>query len=117
MLERELKKRIIYYKKEQKILKLKSKEILNMQNSDWILQVKDTRRNFSNSAWVPLRELSNEEQGNFQGDEYAQYYIGTMYEECDGVEQNIITAKEWFGKSCDSGNQDGCEQYRIINLE
>lgn len=47
-----------------------------MQNSDWILQVKETRRIFSNSAWVPLRELSNKEQGNFQDVGYTSDFFG-----------------------------------------
>lgn len=47
-----------------------------MQNSDWILQTKETRRNFSNSAWVPLREISNKVQGDFQDVAYISDFFG-----------------------------------------
>lgn len=32
-------------------------------NQDWILQKKETRRNFKNSTWVPLRASINDEKG------------------------------------------------------
>jgi len=38
-----------------------------------------------------------------------------MYHNGEGVRQNINTAKEWFGKSCDNGEQLGCDKYRILN--
>ena len=50
-------------------------------------------------------------QGNFQ----AQYNLGNAYYNGNGVRQNYIQAKEWYGKACDSGFQNGCEMYRIIN--
>ena len=50
-----------------------------------------------------------------QGDATAQYNCGVMYYQGKGVRQNIATAKEWFGKACDNGNQDGCDGYRILN--
>jgi len=34
-----------------------------------------------------------------------------------GVIQNKAIAKEWFGKACDSGDQDGCDRYRELNLK
>ena len=33
------------------------------------------------------------------GNKKAQYYIGLMYQEGDGVDQNIFLAKEWLDKS------------------
>lgn len=38
-----------------------------------------------------------------------------LYKYAEGVRQNVATAKEWFGKSCDSDEQRGCDSYRILN--
>lgn len=43
--------------------------------------------------------------------------IGEMYELGQGVRRNKIIAKDWYGKSCDNGYQEGCNQYRRLNLE
>ena len=50
-----------------------------------------------------------------QGDAEAQYNLGVRYENGEGVRQNMITAKEWYGKSCDNGVQRGCDNYRKLN--
>lgn len=50
-----------------------------------------------------------------QGNAQAQYNLGIMYENGQGVRQNYRTAKEWFGKACDNGDQDGCDSYRRLN--
>lgn len=41
--------------------------------------------------------------------------IGYMYNEGLGVRQNKSTAKEYFGKACDNGLQQGCEAYKELN--
>lgn len=51
-----------------------------------------------------------------QGDVNAQIVLGTMYYEGEGVRQNEAIAKEWFGKACDNGDQEGCDNYRQLNL-
>ena len=45
----------------------------------------------------------------------AQYNLAIRYYKGEGVRQNKATAKEWFGKSCDNGDQDGCDKYRLLN--
>ena len=50
-----------------------------------------------------------------QGDVYAQHIVAKMYEEGKGVPQDYSKALEWFGKVCDSGRQEGCDDYRILN--
>ena len=50
-----------------------------------------------------------------QGDAKAQFNLGVMYEEGKGVRQNLVIAKEWFGKACDNGLQQGCDAYRELN--
>ena len=50
-----------------------------------------------------------------QGNAQAQFNLGLMYNEGKGVRQNSNTAKEFFGKACDNGYQNGCHNYRILN--
>lgn len=50
--------------------------VLDMKNSDWILQVKETRRTFGSSTWVPLRASCSEEQGNVKNIGYVSEYFG-----------------------------------------
>ena len=50
-----------------------------------------------------------------QGYATAQYNLGVMYDEGQGVRQNKVTAKEWFGKACDNGEQKGCDNYKLLN--
>lgn len=47
----------------------------------------------------------------------SQYYMGKMYLYGYGVRNDLTQAKEWFGKSCDNGNQDGCDAYRELNTK
>lgn len=47
----------------------------------------------------------------------AEAILGLMYELGQGIRKNRISAKEWYGESCDNGYQDGCDQYRRLNLE
>ena len=49
------------------------------------------------------------------GDAKAQVNLGLMYNAGEGVRKNKSTAKEWFGKACDNGNQAGCDSYRLLN--
>lgn len=44
----------------------------------------------------------------------AQYHLGVMYRDGLGTRQNKQTAKEWFGKACDNGSQEGCNLYRQL---
>lgn len=52
------------------------------------------------------------EQGNAQ----AQYNLGEMYIEGNGVAKYYTNiAKEWFVKASDNGNQKGCDEYKNLN--
>lgn len=55
------------------------------------------------------------EKAAAQGHAAAQSNLGVMYVNGRGVRQNKTTAKEWFGKACDNGDQDGCAAYRELN--
>ncbi len=55
------------------------------------------------------------EKAAAQGHAKAQNNLGAMYANGEGVRQDRRTAKEWFGKACDNGVQDGCDNYRILN--
>ena len=45
----------------------------------------------------------------------AQYYLGFLYYNGQGVKQDKRFAKQWFGKACDGGVQIACNNYRILN--
>lgn len=50
-----------------------------------------------------------------QGHAKAQYQLGEAYRNGNGVRQDRTQAKEWYGKSCDNGNNNGCDLYRLMN--
>ncbi|MCT7481583.1 tetratricopeptide repeat protein [Aliarcobacter cryaerophilus] len=52
-----------------------------------------------------------------KGDVEAQFELGMMYANGEGVRQDFKIAKEWYGKACDGGNQNGCDNYKILNQE
>ncbi|MGX2973545.1 tetratricopeptide repeat protein [Ursidibacter arcticus] len=56
--------------------------------------------------WQPLAE---------QGIAEAQFNLGWMYINVQGVKQDVAKAKIWFGRACDNGLQDGCDWYRDLN--
>ncbi|WP_431613859.1 hypothetical protein [Enterobacter cloacae] len=43
---------------------------------DWILQQKETRRRFSKSTWIPLRQSMDEKQGDVKNIGYISEYFG-----------------------------------------
>ena len=46
----------------------------------------------------------------------GQFLLGTFYQRGNSaVKQDYKKAKEWFDKACDGGNQDGCDNYKILN--
>ncbi|MCS3430584.1 hypothetical protein [Klebsiella sp. BIGb0407] len=45
-------------------------------DKDWILQQKETRRTFSKSTWIPLRQSSNNEQRNVKDIGYTSEFFG-----------------------------------------
>ena len=50
-----------------------------------------------------------------KGDAKAQYNLGIMYENGQGVKQDYKKAKEWFGKACDNRDQESCDYYKKLN--
>lgn len=42
--------------------------------------------------------------------------LGIMYSIGCGVEKDTVKAKEYFGQACDKGDQDGCDEYRKLNM-
>ena len=43
-------------------------------------------------------------------------HMARFYERGFGVKQDLHQAKEYYGKVCDGGNQQGCDEYRRLNL-
>ena len=50
-----------------------------------------------------------------KGDAAAQFNLGVMYYQGESIPQNKLKSKEWFGKACDNGNKNGCDNYQKIN--
>ncbi|WP_406040568.1 hypothetical protein [Succinimonas sp.] len=46
---------------------------------------------------------------------FGCYSLGFLYDNGQGVRQNFQTAKEYYGKACDLGDQDCCDKYRELN--
>lgn len=55
------------------------------------------------------------ELGAQQDDAISQYILAQFYESGAGVRQDLTEAKEWYGKSCDNGSQEGCDEYKRLN--
>lgn len=53
----------------------------------------------------------------YKGEVRAQLALGKMYDAGEGVYQSNIAAKEWFGKACDNGSQNGCDDYSRLNTK
>ena len=66
---------------------------------------------WADDASVFRETLQLAEQGNAK----AQYNLGAMYHNGQGVRRNFHLSKEWFGKACDGGDQKGCDPYRYLN--
>lgn len=49
-----------------------------------------------------------------QGSATAQFNLAVMHKKGEGVAQNYTLAKEWFGKACDNGEPEACEQYQLL---
>jgi TPR repeat protein len=107
---------------EGKIVKQDTKKAM-----EWYL--KSANQGYSDAQYQIALMYINEEKYNkykewiekaaFQEHSKAQYALGAMYER--GVvgmaEQNILVAKEWFGKACDGGLQIGCDKYKELNIK
>lgn len=48
---------------------------------------------------------------------FAQLMLGALYSngyEYEGVPYDMEQSKEWFGKACDNGEQEGCDMYKLV---
>ncbi len=68
------------------------------------------------AAWADnVPDFKKTLQAAEQGFAAAQYNLGVMYDNGQGVRQNYKIAKEWFGKACDNGLQQSCDAYRTLD--
>ena len=68
------------------------------------------------AAWADsVPDFKKMLQAAEQGFAAAQYNLGVMYDNGQGVRQNYKIAKEWFGKACDNGLQQSCDAYRTLD--
>lgn len=72
---------------------------LGLNQAVWADDVSDFREN-----------LQAAEQGNAA----AQFNLGVMYETGRGVRQDLALAQELYGKACQNGDQDGCDNYQRL---
>ncbi len=68
-------------------------------------------KGYFKTAFIILEDLASKE------DIDAQYNLGYMYTNGYGTRQDKKIAKEWFVKACNSGHQDGCDNYKKLNQE
>lgn len=61
------------------------------------------------TAKVILEELANKNNA------IAQFNLGIIYHNWNGVKQDFYKTKEWFSKACTGGDQNGCNNYKIVN--
>ena len=50
-----------------------------------------------------------------QGEPEAQFWLGTLYEEGEVVSPDLEKAKYWYLKSCQNGDDQGCNALRNLN--
>ena len=66
------------------------------------------RQNYSKAFEFSLKAANKQMEASYLA-------VAVMYQKGQGVRQDYKKAKEWYGKSCDSGQQSGCEGYRELN--
>ena len=54
------------------------------------------------------------EKASDEKDPYAQYYLGVMYINGEGVDKNDNKAKEYFKKSCDAKLEKACDELKKL---
>ncbi|WP_075791116.1 hypothetical protein [Massilia putida] len=95
-------------------------------NQDWILQQRETRRAFSNSTWVPLRESSTDEQGNVRAVGYVSevFACGSVAfpPEHRGFAEGLSWSEIGIGRSAqpyayEDGYYSSIEQYQYHDKE
>jgi len=60
------------------------------------------------------KALKYYEESAKKGYAKAQFNLGLMYRDGEGVKQNRTVAKEWLGKACDNGDKKGCLYYKKL---
>ena len=67
------------------------------------------------AAWAAnVPDFRETLQAAERGDAHAQALLGNMYANGRDVHQDLALAQEWFGKACQNGDQDGCDNYQRL---
>ena len=67
------------------------------------------------AAWAAnVPDFRETLQAAERGDAAAQNNLGWMYDQGRGVRQDRALAQEWYGKACQNGDQDGCDNYQRL---
>ena len=62
---------------------------------DWILQIKETRRKFANSTWIPLRSICESEKGDVQNIGYISEFFGCNSLAFPPEHKDLAKTLEW----------------------
>ncbi len=93
---------------------------------EWILQTKETRRNFSKATWIPLRASDSQEQGNSQKVGYINEYFGSGAVAFSPENRDVAEKLSWsdigIGHSASSyayedGHYSSIEEYQYHDKE
>lgn len=95
-------------------------------NQEWILQNKETRRDFSSATWVPLRASLNDEQGEVRNIGYVREYFGCGSVAFPPEHREVAEKLSWsdIGIGCsvqpyayEDGYYSSIEQYQYNDKE
>ncbi len=93
---------------------------------EWILQTKETRRNFAKATWIPIRASNSNEQGNAQKIGYINEYFGSGAVAFPPENREIAEKLSWsdigIGHSAspyayEDGHYSSIEQYQYHDKE
>ncbi|MEP2707785.1 MAG: hypothetical protein ABJQ71_15155 [Roseibium sp.] len=95
-------------------------------DQDWVLQIKETRRTFSNATWVPLRASKRNENGDAQEIGYTNEFFGCGSVAFPPEGKQVADQLGWtdIGISCnvqpyayEDGRYSPVEQYEYFEEE
>ncbi|QLB40550.1 tetratricopeptide repeat protein [Mannheimia pernigra] len=84
----------------------------------------DAQYNLGSMYYVGKGVAKNDKQAIYwyqkaaeQGMAAAQNKLGAMYFKGEGVQRDLSKAKQYFQLACNGGDQNGCENYTILNQQ
>ncbi|MBO4575978.1 MAG: sel1 repeat family protein, partial [Neisseriaceae bacterium] len=78
--------------------------------------VADACFSLGRGAWDTIQATKFYEKACNLGHGSSCYDLGQLYQNGSGIRHNNSTAKEYYGKACDLGLQQGCDWYKKLNI-